>query len=389
MKAYQRNSIVFVAVLIVIVGASFAYLIITGNPSSQAKSLTNGGGLADVIHGSESSPSPEKTAKPKPCVSKGRSFEMGVAFPDWGHQAYGSTDAKWLSELPQMKLKTGACWVELPVLLHQDSLYSTSVVQGDPTTTTDSFRNGIRVAHNLGLHVFVTIQLQASGNQPWAGSINFSSLAQEQQWFDSFYQAAKTYAAIAQQEGVEQFALGTEFALLEQNAPDSLWNQLIDKVSKDYTGILTYDMNWGSLDVQAPAWMRNPHLKMIGISAYSPLINTPERVDPSKINALWKMTVQPQLDNFSRELGEPIFLSEVGYPNSEYALYQPWNSSINAPADPQEQAVATDAALANSISDTHILGAFVWGWDNTGDFNLSDAPAATSVVYTHYESLQS
>src|SRR5579871_5144832 len=147
MKAYQRNSIVFVAVLIVIVGASFVYLIISGNPSSQAKTLTNGGGSTNASHNSESSPSPEKTAKPKPCESKGRSFEMGIAFPDWGHQAYATTDVKWLSELPQMKARTGACWVELPVLLHQDSLFSTSVVQGDPTTTPDSFRNGIRVAH--------------------------------------------------------------------------------------------------------------------------------------------------------------------------------------------------------------------------------------------------
>lgn len=389
MKAYQRNSILFVAVLIVIMGASFVYLMISGNPSSQAKTLTDGGGSTNASYSSESSPSPEKTAKPKPCESKGRSFEMGIAFPDWGHQAYAATDTKWLSELPQMKAKTGTCWVELPVLLHQDSLFSTSVAQGDSTSMPDSFRNGIRVAHGLGLHVFVTIQLQASGSQSWAGSINFSSLAQEQQWFDSFYQAVKTYAVIAQQEGVEQFALGTEFAILEQNAPDSLWNQLIDNVSSVYTGILTYDMNWGSLDVQAPAWMRNPQLKMIGISAYSPLVTTQERVDPSKINALWKTTVQPQLDNFARELGKPIFLSEVGYPNSEYALYQPWNSSINAPADPQEQAAATDAALANSIADPHILGAFVWGWDNTGDFNLSNAPAAISVIYTHYKSLQS
>jgi hypothetical protein len=388
MKAYQRNSILFLAVLIVIVGASFVYLIISGNPSSQAQSLTNGGSK-NALHASESSSSPEKTAAPRPCAAKGRPVELGIAFPDYGHGAYGQGDTNWNNELPQMKEKTASCWTAITVLLHQDSLFSTSVVQGDSTTSPVSFRTGIRTAHSLGLHVFVAIQLQASGSQPWAGALNFSSLTQEQQWFDSYYAAIKPYATIAQQEGVEQFALGTEFALLEQNAPVSMWNQLIDNVSQDYTGTLTYDMNWGSLDVQPPSWMGNPHLKMIGVSAYSPLVTTPQRVDPSKIGALWKTVVQPQLDDFAREIGKPIFLSEVGYPNSEYALYQPWNSSINAPADPQEQAAAMDAALSGALSDQHILGVFIWGWDNTGDFNLTNAPLTASVVHEHFTSLQS
>lgn len=384
MKAYQRNSILFLAVLIVIVGASLVYLIISGNSSSQAQSLTNGG--KNALHASESSPFLEKT---KPCASKGRPVEMGVAFPDYGQGAYGPGDINWNNELPQMKEKTAACWMALTVLLHQDSLFSTSVAQGDSTTSLVSFRTGIRTAHSLGLHVFVAIQLQASGSQPWAGDINFSSRVQEQQWFDSYYAAIKPYATIAQQEDVEQFALGTEFALLEQNAPVSMWNQLIDNVSTDYTGTLTYDMNWGSLDVQPPSWMGNPHLKMIGVSAYSPLVTTPQRVDPSKISALWKSVVQLQLDSFAREVGKPIFLSEVGYPNSEYALYQPWNSSINTPADPQEQSAAMDAALAGALSDQHILGVFIWGWDNTGDFNLANAPLTASVVHKHFTSLQS
>ncbi len=387
MKTSQKKSILILVVLIVIISASIVYLFVFGNISLQAKQLAAGPTTIAGTRVSETTPKPERTVKPKPCSSKQRNFEMGVAFPDWGKTAYGATDTKWLNELPQMQQATATCWVELPVLLHQDSLSATTVTQGDPTTSLSSYNYGINIAHGLGLHVFVTMQLQSSGSQSWSGSINFANFTQEQLWFQSYWLAVKPYAIAAQHDGVEQFSVGTEFAWLEQNAPASLWNQLIDNVSSVYTGTLTYDMNWGSLDVQPPTWMRNPHMKMIGISAYSPLVNTPERVDPNKIAALWQQTVKLQLDNFSIELGEPVFLSEIGYPDSEYALYQPWNSSINAPADPQEQAAASDAALTNVIPDQRILGTFFWGWDNTGDFNLYDVPAA-SVIHSHYKSLQ-
>src|SRR5438477_3248431 len=130
-------------------------------------------------------------------------------------------------------------------------------------------------------------------------------------------------------------------------------------------------MNCGSLQTTPPSWMRNKHLKMISVSAYSPLVNAPVRVDPKQIFALWKQTAKRDLDNFSIALGEPIFLSEIGYPNSQVALYHPWDSSTTAPPDPQEQAAACDAALANIIPDQHILGTFFWGWSNTGDFDLN------------------
>src|SRR5262249_50380200 len=102
---------------------------------------------------------------------------------------------------------------------------------------------------------------------------------------------------------------------------------------------------------------------------------------------LWKQIVKPALDNFSEELGEPILLTEIGYPNRTDALSHPWESNSTAPADPEEQAAACDAALANIIPDTHILGTFFWGWDNTGDFDLKSVQAAT-VIQKYYKSLQ-
>ncbi len=150
---------------------------------------------------------------------------------------------------------------------------------------------------------------------------------------------------------------------------------------------LTYDMNWTDLQTMPRTWMRNANLKMIGVSAYSPILENPERVDPPLISNLWKQTVKSSLDNFAIELGEPIFISEIGYRNSADTLYHSWESTSSAPPDPVEQAAACDAVLANIIPDQHILGSFFWGWDDAGAFNLNGLQAVT-VIHSHYKSLQ-
>ncbi len=378
----QKNSFLLLLMSILIVG-SLVYLFISSNVSTAPPTMvtpTGTGPLALKIP-------PTPLHPPKPCASKGRDFQMGVAFPDWGTTAYGGSDTKWLTELQNLRVQTASCWVEMPILLHQESLTSTTVTQGISTSSVPSFTYGVRFAQSLGFHIFVVAQLQASGPQPWSGKIIFSTYEQQQQWFQSYWQALKPYMVAAAQMGVEQFALGTEYELLETTAPASLWNTLIAEARSVYPGTLTYDMNWGSLQRKPPSWMRNPILKMIGVSAYVPLVNTPQQVDQKQLSGLWKKIVKQQLDNFSKALGEPILISEIGYPNKTDALYQPWNTTSTAPPDPAQQAAACDAALANIIPDPHILGSFFWGWDNVGDHGLHDLPA-TTVIHSYYTSLQ-
>lgn len=392
MSNFQRYSVLLLTSIVLVVSGTLVYFFIKGDASGAANTSSSQIATTRTV-----SPTGSQTAGvtppvvpkqiAKPCSSKQRSFQMGVAFPDWGTTAYGPSDTKWLTELPTMQTKTAACWVEMPVLLHTPSLTSTTVMQGPATTQLSSFDYGVRFAHSLGLHVFVAMQLQSAGSQPWSALIHFTSFAQEQQWFESYWQVVKPYALVAEQDGVEQFALGTEYRWLEQNAPASLWHGLIDQLSSVFSGTLTYDMDWSSLYYSPPSWMRDPHLKMIGVSSYAPLVNSAVRVDPKQVRALWASTVQRDLDKFSIALGRPIFLSEVGYPNCQVAFYQAWDSYCTAPLDPQEQAAGCDAVLANSIPDQRILGSFFWGWDNTEDFNLNAVPAAT-IIQSYYKSLQ-
>ena len=380
MNAYHKYRVLLVVGIIIVMGASLVYVFTLGNTSTQhtVAKPTATIGLR-----------PTETVEfvPKPCGLKQHTFQMGVSFPDWGTMGYGESDVKWLTELPVMQTKTAACWIEMPVLFEQATRTSTAVMAGPKTPSLSSFTYGIQRAHSLGYHIFVTPLFGVDDTEGWAGVIHFSTVEQEQQWFDSYWQALKPYALAAAQVGVEQFAIGTECVWLEQNAPSSLWNKLIAELRSVFPGKITYDMDWSSLQTHPPAWMHNSTLNAIGVSTYLPLTDTPQRVDPKQIFGLWKQRVKQAIDNFSEEVGKPMVLSEIGYPNSTDSLYHPWESHSAAPADQEQQAAAVGAALANIIPDQHVLGTFFWGWDNTGDFDLHSVQAAT-VILKYYKSLQ-
>ena len=251
-----------------------------------------------------------------------------------------------------------------------------------------AFIYGIRYAHQLGLHVFAIQQLQTGSQDSWAGSIQFATADEEQSWFQSYWETLKPYIQAAANEKVEQIAIGTELEWLQNNASDDLWNTLIGNFHSVYSGSLTYDLNWTSLQSTIPDWMHNSLLNMIGVSAYIPLIDTPQRVDPAQITDLWAQIAKVQLDNFAAQLGAPIFISELGYRNSADTLYQSWEAQSTMPKDEEEQAAAYNAALTNIIDDQNILGVFVWGWDNTGSFNIKGLQAA-STIHRYYSSLHS
>lgn len=311
--------------------------------------------------------------KETPTVTMKRpNFETGIVFPEW--QPDGYSNDQWQTDLPQMKIQTGARWVEMPLLFEQPSVTSTAIAAGQKIPTIASFISGIQMAHAQGFHVFVVPLVS-----PWSGFINFSTIQDEEQWFTNYWNAYKPYILAAAQNNVEQLAVGTEDDWLQQNAPVSLWNILIANIHSIFSGTLTYDMNWIQQVHPLPLWMKNPYLKVIGFSEYIPLISTPTRVDPQAIQALWKKTVKPIIDGVAHELGKPILISEIGYRNSSDALFQPYQTTTEAPVDPSEQAAACDAALAETVADPNIAGIYFWGWENAATFSLKGLPAVSTL----------
>lgn len=291
-------------------------------------------------------------------------FQTGMIFPQWGTDAYSTTDTNWLIGLKDIQDQTGAQWIEIPINLYQSSVTSTQVIASSITPTPGAVAAGIRAAHARYFRVFVVPLVTVGGILTWSGSIQFSTLQQTEAWFDSYWQALEPYAAAAAQAGAEQFAIGTEFEKL-QLAPAALWDQLIQRLHQVFPGKLTYDINWSSLYSPLPSWLRNPGLNAIGVSVYIPLTDTPQRIDPNAMPSLWQENIGNLLDATAVQLGMPVFISEIGYRDTAYALYRPWERDARAqaePQDPQEQAGAYNAALSNVIADPHITGIYFWAW---------------------------
>ncbi|MGZ3626576.1 MAG: glycoside hydrolase family 113 [Ktedonobacteraceae bacterium] len=325
-------------------------------------------------------------------------FQTGIIFPQWGTNAYDTTDKNWQIGLNDIGTQTSAQWIEIPVNLYQSSITSTQVGVSATTPTPDAVAAGIRTAHSKYYHVFIVPLLSAGPDVTynWSGSIKFSNTQQMQEWFDSYWQALQPYVVASAQAGADEMSIGTEFEKLQQ-APASLWNQLIDRVHQIFRGKLTYDMNWSSLYLYLdptthsstlPSWMHNPSLDAIGVSVYIPLTDSQQRLDPGILPGLWHEKIGTLLDFLSTQLAKQVLISEIGYRDGDFALYEPWVRDLtklqNETPDPQEQAAAYDAALSNVVADKHIEGIYFWAW-SIDLFEPNWKPAA-KILYKWYTS---
>lgn len=162
----QKNSLLLLLGGIVLISTTLTCIFTAGNAFIQQPAIATPTATAPYTTLAELA-----QARPlKACNAKQRQFQMGIAFPQWGATAYSEHDAKWLTELPDMRTQTAACWVEMPILFYQSSLTSTIITQGP------GFNYGVYLAHALGWHIFVTPLLQVNGAQPWAGAIHITYL---------------------------------------------------------------------------------------------------------------------------------------------------------------------------------------------------------------------
>ena len=383
MKAHAHRSRVYLlSLLLMLVGVLLQALLLTGHlpPVHVQRALTHTFGFAtDHEHAQDASPV-VRMHRP--------TFETGMIFPQWGQAAYSKGDANWSIGLSDIQQQTAAQWVAIPINLYQPSVTSTQVTTAAITPTVRALVEGIVEARARSYHVFVVPLLSAGGALTWSGSVHFTTLGEVQAWFTSYWQALRPFAVAAAQAGAEQLAIGTELEQL-QAAPAFFWHQLLARVHAVFAGRLTYDLNWSSLYKPLPTWLGDPLLSMIGVSVYIPLTETRERLDPAALPGLWREHIGKLLDVLSVQSHKPVLISEIGYRDSAYALYQSWrgDAAIQAePADPEEQAAAYNAALSNALVDPYIKGIYFWAW-SVPLFEPNWKPAA-KILYTWYTSPQ-
>jgi len=364
---YSLGRIVPFCLLIVL--SSF-FSACTASSNQSARSATQ-----SIVSTPSQAPSPTAVPLLRP------DLERGMIYPRFNQNSYGTADSTWQNGIQTIKNQTGATWLEIPVLFSQATTYSTLVGTGVNAPNLSAFASGIRRARALGYHVFFIPLSKVDVPGEWAGEIRFNTQQQEQAWFDSYWNTLQPYAAVAQENGVEQMSIGTELEWLGHNAPDSLWNELIARVHSVFKGTLTYDMNWDPSLYQAPAnWLKNPDLSMIGVSEYVPIVSSPEQVGSDAMVGLWKDKVGKLIDAFSAQVGKKLIISEIGYRDTFDAFYNPYNAKSSAAVDTADQAAAYNAALTNIFADQSIAGVFFWGWDGVGRLDIAGTPTVQVVA---------
>lgn len=223
----------------------------------------------------------------------------------------------------------------------------------------ENIRKMIQQAHENNLRVFLKPMVRVPGS--WAGDYDPGSEKGWQEWETAYRKYILTFARIAESEGVELFAMGTEFKLALRERP-AFWQQLLSEIRAEYSGALTYCANWDNY-LQVPFWQ---HLDYIGVDGYFPL--TPE-LSP-EVNTLKKCWKKPfkELKATALRYEKQILFTEFGYRSTPGCTWQQWEIESRDPreaVDLQAQVNGYQSVFETFWEEEWFAGGFIWNWHLT------------------------
>lgn len=239
-----------------------------------------------------------------------------------------------------------------------------------------------RLARARGLKTFLKPHLWVRNGQ-WIGDLDMKSEADWQRWFAAYEAFILHYAALAEREGMEAMAIGTELPRASRRAED--WHRIIGSVRRIYHGLLTYCANWNEAE-GVPFWK---DLDFIGVQAYYPLV-APERPRVEEIRGAWTPIVA-RLAALSERTAKRIVFTEVGYRSTAGCLAEPWKWRADGTVDFDLQRDAYRAMFASVWDKPWFAGTFVWKWHPElgdagpavgraqGDFTPQGKPALAAI----------
>lgn len=273
---------------------------------------------------------------------------------------------------------TGATSVALIVPYYQSNIYSNDIGPGYNTPTDASLISAIQYAHSIGLSVMLKVHLDPYDGS-WRAHINSSDRGA---WFANYGDRLVHLAAIASEQRVELFSLGTELVSMasSQINPTNTqnWRSLIQRVRAVYGGPLTYGANstnnntdtfqnekryidfWSSLDYA-------------GLSVYYTISTGDNSV--ASLMSSWDYWNKNDLQAFAQTIGKPLLFSEVGYRSVSGAHYAPWDWGRGGSVDLTEQANDYEALFQYWNAYGYLRGVYLWDWNtdpNAGGSNSTD-----------------
>jgi hypothetical protein len=267
-----------------------------------------------------------------------------VATPE---HPFGSDSAdRALSHARQL----GASAIAVIPFLWQSSPSASDLVAGSDMSD-DGLRAAVRQARGQGFAVIVKPHIWVPDS--WAGAVEPSSEQAWQVWFDRYRGQIERIARIANDEGADALAIGTELAKTSQR-PE--WSDVIAAARAAFPRPLLYVAHNAEEAEAITFW---PMLDVIGVSLYPPL--GPDNDRAGRHAAMAAMATR--LDALSSRWGKPVLVAEIGLRSAKGAAAKPWESAEErtAAADPQLQADVIADWLA-ALDRPSIHGVLIWRW---------------------------
>jgi len=215
-----------------------------------------------------------------------------------------------------------------------------------------------RMARKFRIRTLLNPHLWVAGGKDtvWTGEIRMKNEGDWRAWFDSYGAFILHYARLAESNGIEALAVGTELQGTTLGHEEE-WRRVIQEVRKVYHGRITYAANWDHEFEALPFW---DALDFAGVQAYFPLSNKSEATVAELISG-W----EPHLKTLERVAGRfhrPIVFTEVGYKSSDRASVEPWTWRTDDRPNPGEQARCYEATFRAVWRKPWFRGLFVWKW---------------------------
>ncbi len=281
----------------------------------------------------------------------------------------------------------GADWISQTPFGWVPSLASTDIRFGgngglwgetdDGLVTTAAFARKLGIRTLLKPHLWVR-------HGAWPGDIAMATDDAWTRWFASYEVFILHYARLAEANGFEAFAVGTELSRTTTRTGD--WKRVVARVREVYHGKITYCANWNDEPEHVAFW---DDLDFIGVQAYYPL-STVERPTKNEIETAWA-PIAARLEALAKRTRKPLVFTEVGFKSHAGSLREPWQWKTQGAVDLDLQRDAYTAMFQTFWRKPWFGGTFVWKWHPSPssnprgdrDFTPQGKPAL-SVIKAYY-----
>lgn len=230
----------------------------------------------------------------------------------------------------------------------------------------NGIKETVRLARERNIKTFLKPHLWVRNG--WPGDINMTSSSDWEKWFTNYSSFILHYAALAEENKIEIFCMGTE--LHQTVVKEAEWRDLIRKIRQVYHGKLTYAANFHEEYEAVKFW---DALDFIGIQAYFSLSN---KNDPTTQELItnWK-TPLSKLELVQKKFNKPVIFTEIGYRSTCDAAVEPWKwpqEYADANACTATQANCYQAFFQTVWKKEWLAGAYFWKWYPHGPHRLGE-----------------